>query len=53
MYRYTMVTRSQPGLDSDVGVYRAVAHHDAGTFGVWASVEKPGLIEVGDSLDIG
>ena len=51
--RCTMVTRAQPGLDSDVEVYRTVAHHHAGTFGVWASVETPGPIEVGDSVDIG
>ncbi|MDQ3640314.1 MAG: MOSC domain-containing protein [Actinomycetota bacterium] len=51
--RCTMVTRAQPGLDADVDVYRTVARHHAATFGVWASVETPGLIEVGDSLDIG
>ncbi|HEV2758558.1 MAG TPA: MOSC N-terminal beta barrel domain-containing protein [Acidimicrobiales bacterium] len=50
--RCTMVTRAQPGLDSDVDVYRTVARHHAATFGVWASVETPGLINIGDSLDI-
>ena len=51
--RCTMVTRAQPGLDSDVDMYRTVARHHAGTFGVWASVDTPGLIQVGDVLDLG
>lgn len=50
--RCTMVTRAQPGLHRDLDVYRTLAHHHGGTFGVWSEVARAGIITVGDSLHI-
>lgn len=46
--RCTMVTRSQPGLDADVEVFRTLARHHGGLFGVWSDVATPGNLSVGD-----
>lgn len=46
--RCTMVTRSQPGLDADVEIFRALARHHRGLFGVWSDVVTPGSLSVGD-----
>jgi uncharacterized protein len=46
--RCTMVTRPQPGLDADVDVFRALARHHGGLFGVWSDVVVPGSLSVGD-----
>lgn len=51
--RCTMVTRPQPGLDRDLDVYRTLAHHHGGTFGVWTEVTRPGTIAVGDPVEVG
>lgn len=40
--RCTMVTRSQPGLDADINVFRTLARHHGGLFGVWSDVVIPG-----------
>jgi MOSC domain-containing protein len=42
--RCTMVTRSQPGLTHDLDMYRTLARHHGGTFGVWTVVRKGGTI---------
>lgn len=47
--RCSMVTRSQPRLDRDVDVFRTLAKARGTQFGLWASVLRPGTIEVGDS----
>src|SRR5205814_4128884 len=46
--RCTMVTRSQPGLDADVEIFRTLARHHHGHFGVWSAVLTPGNLSVGD-----
>ena len=43
-----MVTRSQPGLDADVDVFRTLARHHDGLFGVWSDVVIPGSLSLGD-----
>lgn len=48
--RCTMVTRPQPGLDTDVEVFRTLARHHRGQFGVWADVLTPGDMCVGDRM---
>ena len=46
--RCTMVTRSQPGLDADVEVFRTLARHHGGLLGVWSDVRLPGRVSLGD-----
>jgi uncharacterized protein YcbX len=46
--RCTMVTRSQPGLDADSDVFRTLARHHGGRFGVWCDVVTPGSLSLGD-----
>ena len=46
--RCTMVTRSQPGLDADVDVFRTLARHHGGLLGVWSDVVVPGSLSLGD-----
>jgi len=48
--RCTMVTRPQPELDRDLDMYRVLARHHHGTFGMWCEVESPGAIAVGDQV---
>jgi hypothetical protein len=43
-----MVTRAQPGLDADVEVFRSLARHHDGHFGVWSDVLEAGWLSVGD-----
>jgi hypothetical protein len=50
--RCTMVTRPQPGLVRDLDIYKTVARHHGGTFGVWAEVRTPGPIRVGDAVSV-
>jgi uncharacterized protein YcbX len=50
--RCTMVTRPQPGLERDVGIYKALLHDHGGTFGVWSSVIRTGQLHVGDAADV-
>ena len=46
--RCTMVTRPQPGLEADVEMFRTLARHHGGLFGVWCDVIAPGPLSVGD-----
>jgi uncharacterized protein YcbX len=46
--RCTMVTRPQPDLTRDLDVYRTLARHHGGTFGVWTEVRDGGVITEGD-----
>lgn len=50
--RCTMVTRPQPDLDRDLDIYKVLARHHGGTFGVWSRVATPGTISVGDTVRI-
>lgn len=46
--RCTMVTRAQPGLDADRDIFRTLARHHRGHFGVWSVVVTPGTVSTGD-----
>jgi uncharacterized protein len=48
--RCTMVTRPQPELGRDLDIYRTIAHHHGGTFGVWTQVRTAGSVAVNDSV---
>jgi uncharacterized protein YcbX len=50
--RCTMVIRPQPGLERDADIYKSLARHHGGTFGVWASVRTPGMIRPGDDVEV-
>jgi uncharacterized protein YcbX len=50
--RCTMVTRAQPGLQADVDIFRTLARHHRGLFGVWSDVLKVGSLSVGDPAAI-
>ena len=45
--RCTMVTRAQPGLDADVEVFRTLARHHRGQFGIWSDVLEAGTVTIG------
>lgn len=47
-----MVTRLQPGFDRDLDVFKALARHHSATFGVWATVQTPGAVRVGDEVTL-
>ena len=51
--RCTMVTRAQPGLDADVDVFRTLARHHRGLFGVWCDVLTGGTLSVGEEAIVG
>ncbi len=50
--RCTMVTRAQPALERDLDIYKTLARHHGGTFGVWTQVTTPGDIHVNDSVTV-
>jgi uncharacterized protein YcbX len=51
--RCTMVTRPQPGgLERDLDMFRTLSRGHDSTLGVWARVQTPGIIRVGDPLTI-
>lgn len=51
--RCTMVTRPQPGgLLRDLDMFRTLARGHDSTFGVWARVQTPGTVRVGDVLTV-
>jgi uncharacterized protein len=50
--RCVMPTREQIGLHADPDVLRTVAAHADRCLGIYASVERPGRISVGDELHI-
>jgi uncharacterized protein YcbX len=50
--RCTMVTRPQPGLDRDLDIFKALARHHGATFGVWTSVQTPGVVRIGDEVTL-
>ncbi len=51
--RCTMVTRPQPGLSADVDMFRTLARHHGGLFGVWSEVLQPDRVSVGDRVTVG
>lgn len=51
--RCTMVTRAQPGLLADVEVYRTLARHHRGHFGIWCDVQEAATVSVGVRASLG
>ncbi len=51
--RCTMVTRAQPGLEADVDIFRTLARHHGGLFGVWCNVLTGGKLSAGDQATVG
>jgi uncharacterized protein YcbX len=51
--RCTMVTRAQPGLEADVEVFRTLARHHRGHFGVWSEVLEAATVSVGERASVG
>jgi uncharacterized protein len=51
--RCTMVTRAQPGLQADAGVFRTLARHHRGLFGVWCDVLTGGTLSAGEQAITG
>jgi len=47
-----MVTRAQPGLDEDRDIFRTLARHHGGLFGLWCDVVTPGLVAAGDIVEL-
>ncbi|MEY2445300.1 MAG: uncharacterized protein QOE00_1880 [Ilumatobacteraceae bacterium] len=50
--RCTMVTRPQPELVRDLEIYKTLARHHGGTFGVWTQVNTPGDVHVNDAVTV-
>ena len=50
--RCVMVTRQQDGLPRDPKVMRALVQEAGGNLGVYATVEKPGRVNVGDPVEL-
>jgi MOSC domain-containing protein len=50
--RCVMTTLAQGDLPKDVGILRAAAQNNDANVGVYASVEKPGMITKGDSVKL-
>jgi MOSC domain-containing protein YiiM len=48
-----MTTRAQPGLGADPGVLRAIVEHARRCAGVYARVERPGHVALGDQVAVG
>jgi hypothetical protein len=48
-----MVTRAQPGLDTDVEVFRTLARHHHGHFGIWSDVLEQGTVTIGAAAVLG
>lgn len=51
--RCSMVTRSQPGLERDVDVFKVLAKAHGTAMGLWATVVRPGCVRVGDGVVAG
>ena len=51
--RCTMVTKPQPGLERDLGVAKALNAAHGLDLGVYCGVERPGVVRVGDPVDVG
>lgn len=50
--RCTMVTRKQPGLGPDADIFRALARHHHGHFGMWSTVATSGTAAIGDQASL-
>jgi uncharacterized protein len=50
--RCTMVTRAQPGLHTDVNIFKTLHRTHEGKAGMWTQVVQPGPVSEGDVLEI-
>lgn len=50
--RCVMTTLAQGDLPKDPDVLRSIVRNNAGSFGVYASVVKPGRVSIGDRIEI-
>ncbi|MEH7392970.1 MOSC domain-containing protein [Bacillus sp. JJ1503] len=50
--RCVMTTLSQGDLPKDPNVLRSIVKNNAGSFGVYATVVKPGKVSIGDRIEI-
>jgi uncharacterized protein len=50
--RCTMVTRPQPGLPEDRDIFRTLARHHHGLFGVWTTVRMGGTVRAGTDVRV-
>lgn len=50
--RCVMVTRPQPGLERDLGVLSAINRDHTGNLGIGALVVTPGIVRLGDRVEI-
>jgi uncharacterized protein YcbX len=50
--RCTMVNRAQPGLAKDVEIYKTLHRTHGGDAGAWSQVTQPGMLSVGDSVEV-
>jgi len=50
--RCTMVNRAQPGLDTDVNIFKTLYRTHEGKAGMWTQVMQPGTISEGDVVEI-
>jgi len=48
--RCTMVTRPQPGIAADPGIFRTLARHHRGEFGAWTAVGTAGVVSLHDEV---
>jgi len=47
-----MVSREQPGIESDRDVFRVLARHHGARLGVWCDVAAPGAVALGDNVSV-
>jgi uncharacterized protein YcbX len=50
--RCTMVNRAQPGLDTDVNIFKTLHRTHEGKAGMWTQIMRPGPISEGDVVEI-
>ncbi|WP_053363584.1 MOSC domain-containing protein [Bacillus sp. FJAT-27251] len=50
--RCVMTTLAQGDLPKDLNVLKSIVRNNAGSFGVYASVVKPGKVSIGDTLEL-
>lgn len=52
-HRCAATTLPHHGLPNDPEILRAANRHNNGNVGVYATVEQPGMVRVGDVVEVG